>query len=434
MVPLRTNDPPPRGLVQPGAATSRNGAWRRIVTFAFLLGVTGAQAALPLQPLTRVQADARAAALLALGKHLFGETALSASGTMSCASCHDPRYAFTPANARPVQQGGVDAKRWGTRAVATLMYLQAAFPFTEHYRGAEEDGALDGVDQGPAGGLTWDGRVDRGHAQAAIPLLSAQEMANASTGDVAARVLRAGYGAKLKAIFGDAVTARPADVFEGVTAALEAYEQDPSTFFPYSSKFDAYLDERAVLSAPEARGLAAFNDPARGNCAVCHRDTLLPNGGHPDLTDFGMVSVGVPRNPQIPANRDPNYFDLGLCGPYRTDLRGSREYCGMFKAPTLRNVAVKKSFFHNGVVHDLRAAVAFYAERDLAPARWYKRAADGGVVIYDDLPPSLRVNVNKEPPFDRVAGERAALSAQDIDDVVAFLRTLTDGYRVGSGR
>jgi len=402
---------------------------RRSVAVGTLLTATIAQASLPPRPLTRAQADIRSAALLALGKRLFAETALSASGRMSCASCHDPRYAFTPSNARPVQLGGIDGRQWGTRAVPTLMYLQAAFPFTEHYRGTEEDGALDGIDQGPAGGLTWDGRADRGRDQAAIPLLSPQEMANASPDNVAARALRAGYGPRFGAIFGNNVAARAADVFAGVTAALEAYEQDAPTFFPYSSKFDAYLDGRAVLSPQETRGLAAFDNPARGNCAVCHHDTLLPNGGHPDFTDFGMVAVGVPRNPEIPANRDTQYFDLGLCGPDRTDLRGHHEYCGMFKAPTLRNVAVKKSYFHNGLIHDLRAAVAFYAERDLAPQRWYPRAPDGSIAMYNDLPPVLRAIVNKEPPFDRNPGEAPALSAGDIDDIVAFLRTLTDGYR-----
>ncbi len=76
----------------------------------------------------------------------------------------------------------------------------------------------------------------------------------------------------------------------------------------------------------------------------------------------------MPRNPAIPANADPAYHDLGLCGPYRTDFKDRAEYCGLFRTPTLRNVALKKSFFHNGVFHDLRDAVAFYATAIPIPA------------------------------------------------------------------
>jgi cytochrome c peroxidase len=97
----------------------------------------------------------------------------------------------------------------------------------------------------------------------------------------------------------------------------------------------------------------------------------------------------------------------------------------MFKAPTLRNVALRQRFYHNGVFHTLRDAVAFYAERDRDPGKWYPIAADGTVHKFDDLPAIYQANVSMEPPF----GPRRALSDADVDDVVAFLSTLTDGYR-----
>ncbi|MGO8212825.1 cytochrome-c peroxidase, partial [Rhizobium ruizarguesonis] len=75
----------------------------------------------------------------------------------------------------------------------------------------------------------------------------------------------------------------------------------------------------------------------------------------------------------IPANSDPGYHDLGLCGPQRTDFAGRSEYCGLFRTPTLRNVALKQSFFHNGYFHSLRDVVSFYATRDSDPGRWYPR-------------------------------------------------------------
>jgi cytochrome c peroxidase len=95
----------------------------------------------------------------------------------------------------------------------------------------------------------------------------------------------------------------------------------------------------------------------------------------------------------------------------------------------LRNVATRRVFFHNGVVHSLRAAVAFYAERDTWPEKWYPRSADGEVRKFDDLPPQYRANVETEPPFGGHPGDRPPLSEAEIDDIAAFLQTLTDGYQ-----
>jgi len=91
-------------------------------------------------------------------------------------------------------------------------------------------------------------------------------------------------------------------------------------------------------------------------------------------------------------------------------------------------VALRQSFFHNGLVHTLREAIAFYVERDTNPAKWYPRDASGRVQKFDDLPEAYRSNVNMEPPFGRQPGDPPALSPSEIDDVVAFLQTLTDGY------
>src|SRR5262249_52046337 len=108
---------------------------------------------------------------------------------------------------------------------------------------------------------------------------------------------------------------------------------------------------------------------------------------------------------------------------------GRTRYCGRFITPTLRNVATRRTFFHNGVLHALRDVVAFYAQRDSAPEKWYPRDANGQIRMFDDLPPAYRVNVDQLPPFGRRPGDPAALTDQEIDDVVAFLGTLTDGAR-----
>jgi cytochrome c peroxidase len=365
-----------------------------------------------------------AAEMTAIGRSLFFDPSLSASGKLACAGCHDPAHAFGPASDASVQRGGADGRSAGVRAVPSLMYSQNIPPFTEHFIDSDED---DSIDQGPAGGLTWDGRSPSAHDQARLPLLSPFEMANGSTDAVVSKVERAPYAPQIRAAFGHAVFENPALAFKAISMALETFQQSPRDFYPYSSKYDAYLRNETRLTGEEMRGLAAFNDPARGNCARCHPSSIRA-GAFPQFTDFGYAALGVPRNQAIPANADPNYHDLGLCGPLRTDLDGRAEYCGLFRTPSLRNVARKHAYFHNGVLHRLEDVVRFYAQRDTAPEQWYPRASDGQVLKFDDLPPRYWRNVDRQTPFDRHAGERPALSDADVRDIVSFLNTLTDGY------
>ena len=380
------------------------------------------------EPLSRAEAFARAKALSALGGTLFRDPSLSASGELACASCHDPARAFGPDDAQPVALGGRDLHRLGLRAVPSLRYLQAVPQFTEHYYESDDEGDAS-VDNGPSGGLTWDGRVDRGRDQARLPLLSPDEMANASPAAIVAAIRRAPYADALRRLGGAAIFDRGGRAFDLILEALEAYEQDYTAFYPYSSKYDAYLAGQAALTPQEARGLALFDDPAKGNCAHCHPSARGADGTPPQFTDYGFVALGVPRNRAIPANADPKFYDLGLCGPLRTDLRAHSDYCGLFKTPSLRNVATRKSFFHNGVFHSLRRAIEFYAERDTDPGKFYPRDASGRIEKFDDLPPAYRVNVNIEPPFGEHPGEAPPLSAAETSDIAAFLGTLTDGYR-----
>jgi cytochrome c peroxidase len=366
--------------------------------------------------------------LSALGRRLFFDPALSASGKLSCASCHSPQHAFGPPDGLPVQFGGKDLRQAGRRAVPSLKYLQAAPPFVEHYYESEDEGD-ESIDNGPTGGLTWDGRVDRGGQQARLPLLSPFEMANDSAADVVAKVRDADYGATLVRIFGEGALDNPDTAFNAILKAIEVYEQEAADFYPYSSKYDAFLAGEAKLTPQETRGLALFNDPAKGNCAKCHVSKRGKDGTPPQFTDYGLVALGAPRNRAIPANADPNYFDLGICGPYRTDFVGYAKYCGLFMTPTLRNVATRKVFFHNGVFQSLRQVMDFYVERDTKPEKWYPRGLDGSVRKFDDLPAEYQDNINAEPPFDRKAGGEPALTSREIEDIIAFMQTLTDGFR-----
>jgi cytochrome c peroxidase len=366
-----------------------------------------------------------AAAMSRLGRALFSDPSLSASGKLACASCHDPKAHFGPPNERAVQRGGDDGRKTGLRAVPSLMYGQNIPPFTEHYTDDEED---DSIDQGPAGGHDWDGRAQSVHVQALEPLLSPLEMANANAQAVTAALRRTAYFHEFEMTFGKEAMRDDANLLRAALLAFETYQQEPQLFYPYTSKYDAWLRGQATLSAQELRGLAAFNDPERGNCARCH-PSAVKGGGFPQFTDFGYAAIGVPRNPAIAANADPHYYDLGLCGPLRTDLIDKTEYCGMFRTPSLRNVATRRVFFHNGRLHRLVDVLRWYAERDLQPQHWYPKGVDGRVRRFDDLPERYHKNVDSMAPFDRRPGDAPALSSADIDDMLVFLATLSDGYR-----
>jgi cytochrome c peroxidase len=146
-----------------------------------------------------------------------------------------------------------------------------------------------------------------------------------------------------------------------------------------------------------------------------------------------MVALGVPRNPEIPANRDPRYFDLGLCGPVRKDLARETGFCGMFKTPTLRNAASRQAFFHNGRFHTMDEVLHFYAQRDTDPAKWYPRV-NGKVAVFDDMPGRYRANVDHvDVPFTLRPGDKPLLTDADIRDLAAFLETLDDGYSREAG-
>lgn len=363
------------------------------------------------------------AGLTELGRAMFFDPTLSASGRVACATCHDPRFAFGPPNELAVQIGGGEATALGVRAAPSLRYLQTLAPFTEHHYDNDGD---DSIDAGPTGGHTWDGRASSAHDQARLPLLSPTEMANASPAAVVQTLRRGPLAGRFRALFGASVFDDPDRAFDAALMALEVFQQSPPEFYPYSSRYDEVLRGRAVLSEAEARGLALFNDEAKGNCASCHLSVPTPDGAFPLFTDFGLIALGVPRNAILPANADPHYNDLGLCGPIRTDLRDHPGYCGLFRTPTLRNVALRRSFFHNGVFHTLEAAVRFYARRDSHPQEFYPTAADGRVQRFDDLPPAYRDNLNTDPPFDRPPGSPPVLDDAEIADVIAFLHTLTD--------
>jgi cytochrome c peroxidase len=137
----------------------------------------------------------------------------------------------------------------------------------------------------------------------------------------------------------------------------------------------------------------------------------------------------VPRNPELAANADATHFDLGLCARSAGDLVQRTDLCGAFKVPSLRNVGLRNALFHNGRFKTLKEALTFYVQRDTYPEKFYPVGADGTVNKFDDLPTSYKANVNTtEAPYDRSAGGVPALTDAETDDVISFLKTLTDGW------
>jgi cytochrome c peroxidase len=353
-----------------------------------------------------------------LGEQIFRDGNLSASRRMSCQTCHEPEAGHASIRDAPAELGGPLLNLQGGRNVPGIRYLRfnGAFHF-------DAEGT-------PTGGFFWDGRAASLEAQAGGPFLNPVEMAMPSKAAVVERLRQASYAAEFAAIFGPGAFGDVERAYAAITIALAQYQREDEDFAAFSSKYDAYLAGRAQLTAQEARGLALFEDEAKGNCAACHPSR--PADGQPPLfTDFTYDALGVPRNAGLEHNADPAFFDLGLCGREDGVLATREDLCGLFKVPSLRNVALRKRYFHNGRFASLRDVVDFYVTRDTDPARWYP-SVDGAVAKFDDLPAKHHGNVNTtEPPYDRGPGDAPALTAGEIDDVVAFLRTLSDGWSAG---
>ena len=414
------------------------------------------------------------------GKALFFDTSLSASGQQSCGTCHVPSRAFTanPAtdHGLPVPLGGRNMDLPGFRNAPSLVYAHFTPPFFL------DDGT-------PSGGFFRDGRASSLAEQAQQPFITEFEMANTDAAEVLSRLQASASSLQaFVAAFGDGALQDPTQALADMGDAIAAYETEDAAFAPFTSKFDFWLAGQATLSAAESRGIALFNNPAKGNCTACHPSQRQGYSDHALFTDFTYDNIGVPRNWNIAANfpnpRSPisgvaldyvpaqgnvpagaeyAYYDMGLCGPFapaatdpspRPDFTHTTTLCGVFKVPTLRNVALTAPYFHNGVFPSLHKVVQWYVTRDINNNTGNNPtpvpAGPGGnpyipvgspyvnpdgtpdLYQYNDLPVDYDANVNigeipyTPPSF--AGGQAPTLTASEIDDLVAFLCTLTDGY------
>jgi cytochrome c peroxidase len=211
-----------------------------------------------------------------------------------------------------------------------------------------------------------------------------------------------------------------AAVYGMLAEAIAAFEKT-AFFTPFTSKYDSYLNGRAVLSAQEARGLALFNGQAQ--CHRCHpADWTVDAAGNslpPLFTDFSYDNLGIPKstNPLL-AN---NPVDYGLGGRWVPVLAAE---AGKFKVMTLRNIAATPPYGHNGFFATLEKIVHFYNKRDMMQGMSGMGGGGmGGGGMGMNMAPEVAQNVNTTELGN------LGLTMMEEQDLVAFLQTLTDGYQ-----
>jgi cytochrome c peroxidase len=407
-----------------------------------------------------------------LGKALFFKNISSPARNMSCAACHAPSTGWTGPvagiNLHGTVYRGAQPTRFGNRKPPSSAY--ASFSPVFHY---------DGVEQEFVGGNFWDGRATGERLgsptaeQALGPFLNPVEQNMPSKEAVCWHVAESKYAALFEEVWGPgSLDCSPAGInatYDRFGLSIEAYEAS-SEVNPFSSKFDAYwaacldagndeeacgkalddqhvLDPFGVLTEQEFDGLIEFGE----YCSDCHISHQAGLGGLPPLfTDNRFDNIGVPKNPENPFYRmdtvylddgtpiNPagmEWIDLGLGGflssrPEWADL--AEENDGKFRTPTVRNVDQRpgngfpKAFMHNGVFKSLEEVVHFYNTRDVLPQCWSADSRrDWGKVCWPQ--PEVDRNLNDDLFEGKPIGN-FELDAEAEAAIVAFLRTLSDGY------
>jgi cytochrome c peroxidase len=375
--------------------------------------------------------------MVMLGKHLFFDEDLSLNGNQSCATCHDPAWGFTGPDSDlnthgAVYEGSV-AGLFGNRKPPSSAY--ATLSPILHY-----DGDLF------VGGNFWDGRAtgerlgNPAADQAQGPFLNPVEQALPDMAAVVSRVCASDYAGLFTTVWGVEVCddGYVATAYDAIALSIAAYEAS-SESNAFTSKYDAYLAGMADLTKFEKKGLSVFR--GKGKCQKCH---LLGkgHGKEPALfTDFTFDNLGIPANPENPwytmppqFNPDgPNWVDYGLGGflATRPDYAAlAPDFMGQHKVPTLRNVDLRpdpsdvKAFGHNGYFKSLEQIVHFYNTRDVKPTCPDLYTADQAIAAGCWPAPEVPMNVNTAELGD------LRLSPDDEAALVAFMRTLSDGYLV----
>jgi cytochrome c peroxidase len=348
-----------------------------ILAFVFFRGAGGSEPKLYAATDTSILSP-----IQMLGKFIFFDTQLSNPQGVSCATCHHPDAGFSDIRKTSFSVGSTSV--FGNRNAPALAY--SAF---SPYRYFDEE------DETFVGGYFWDGRAIDLTSQVSGPLFNHTEMNVGSKTELLSKINSSHYRELFVYIFGEAATTDTIAGFNAIVSAIARYEES-SEMSPFTSKFDYYVQGKATLTKQELWGLELFNDPEKGNCAACHPSTPDNVVGKILFTDFTYDNIGIPAHVQA------SEIDLGL-----GMIMNAENENGKFKVPTLRNVAITAPYFHNGSITNLNDAVEFYNNRD--------KGHFG--------PPEIISNLNSHEMHD------LDLSASEVSAIVAFLYTLTDGWR-----
>ncbi|MBK7034232.1 MAG: hypothetical protein IPI24_03555 [Ignavibacteria bacterium] len=302
--------------------------------------------------------------LVELGRTLFFDPILSATGERACASCHDPAHGFTDGRRASMAMG-----RTGTldRNTPTLINAVHSRRFFSDLRAMRVRDVI--------------AHVVTNEKEFNSTLL--EMVGRLRTSDEYISLFSQAFGGK-----------GPASVdATNVGIAISAYL---TTLVSFDSRFDKYLRGEAVsISASERRGFSLFT--GRAACASCHFPPTYAGYVPPSFIDSESEIIGVPlRHDTVKAIADP---DPGRAGGI--DRENALIYRGSFKTPTVRNIALTAPYFHNGAYTNLEDVVDLYAR-------------GGGRGIGLDV------------PFQTLPFDNLNLSTQDRTDLIAFMNALTD--------
>lgn len=309
----------------------------------------------------------------ALGKLLFHDKRLSSDGTVSCDTCHDVDRGFTDHRPDNATSAGVGGKR-GARNSPTV--LDAMFQASQF----------------------WDGRAATLEEQAKLPMVNPVEMGETPQAIVATVRGIPDYARSFKTLYGHDAT------FDDIASAIGAYER---TLYSGNSPFDRFIAGDAnAIDASAKRGWALFNGKAR--CSDCHEF----NSVNPLFSDQKFHNIGIAAHKQdfdqlarkaATELRDlsaQQIDELALKSDYselgRFLITRNVADIGAFKTETLRNIGVTGPYMHDGSLTTLWDVIDHYNKGGVA-----NPYLDGGM-------------------------QRLGLSESEIDDLVAFLFTLTD--------
>jgi len=362
-----------------------------------------------------------------LGKELFFDRNLASSEEQSCAICHGIASGFTgldtDINATgAVYPGAVDT-RFGNRKPPTTAYGGESPVLYYH----EAEGIW-------IGGMFWDGRAtgwtlgDPLAEQAQGPFLNPLEQNLPDAYSVCLKVAQSDYADLFEWVWGENSLDSPLDnieeIYNNIARSISAYEKSIEVN-PFNSKYDAYLAGNTALTEQETLGLQLFEGKA--GCSDCHTSQPDELWNPPVFTGFTYDNLGIPKNLenpfyQMPEEYNPDgelWIDPGLGGFLKMAGYPAEVYepeLGKHRVPTLRNVDMRpyptfiKAYGHNGYFKSLEDIVHFFNTRDVE--MWPS--------------PEYAVTVNHDEVGD------LGLTAEEEMAIVAFLKTLTDGYRPDS--